>query len=189
MNNYFKTIKFIKSATRKEEFLYDKKIITFLGRSNVGKSTLINSLINEKSFMKISKTPGRTIFVNYALVNDKFYFADVPGYGYAKNNLDSFPKLMNDFLDKNNSLVKIYLLIDSRRGISDEEYEYINYLKANYKLSIIFTKCDKLNSSEKSFLEKEKKEVEKLNLSFFEASNNNYALIEKIRKDIINSLN
>ena len=95
---------------------------------------------------------------------------------------------MNDFLDNNSSLVKIYLLIDSRRGISDEEYEFINSLKANYKLSIIFTKCDKLNSSERSFLEKEKKEVEKLNLPFFVASNNNYALIEKIRKDIVSSL-
>ena len=190
MNNLFKKIQFIKSALKKEDFLYDKKIITFLGRSNVGKSTLINSIINEKNFMKTSKTPGRTIYVNYALVNEKFYIADVPGYGYAKNNLKSFPKLMNDFLDNNKALAKIYLLIDARRGISDEEYDFLDFLqKKNYKISIIFTKCDKLNSSEKSFLNKEKDEISKLNIPFFDSELNNNNLMEKIRKDILNSLN
>ena len=91
--------------------------------------------------MKISKTPGRTIFVDYASINDKFHFVDVPGYGYAKNKLKSFTKLMSDFLDNNLSLSKISLLIDSRRGINDEEFEFINYLKSlNFKVSIIFTK-------------------------------------------------
>ena len=140
MNSTFRKIQFIKNALKKEDFFYDKKI-TFLGRSNVGKSTLINSLISEKNFMKISKTPGRTIFLNYALINDKFYFADAPGYGYPKNKLKSFTKLMSDFLDNNLSLSKISLLIDSRRGINDEEFEFINYLKSlNFKVSIIFTK-------------------------------------------------
>lgn len=186
MNSYFTKIKFVKSATKKEEFLLDKKAITFLGRSNVGKSSLINSLVSEKNFMKVSKTPGRTIYVNYALINDSFYLVDVPGYGYAKNDSSSFPKLMKDFLEDNPQLKKIYLLIDSRRGVSLEEEDFLSYLlKLNIPICIIFTKVDKLNTSEKSFLAKETDKIKIKELQYFFASVSDNKLIDKIRKDIL----
>lgn len=74
----FSKVRFVKSATKKEEFLFDKPVFTFIGRSNVGKSTLINRLVQQKGFRKTSKTAGRTNRVNYALIDEKIYLADVP---------------------------------------------------------------------------------------------------------------
>lgn len=187
MNSFFTKIKFVKSATKKEEFLLDKYSITFLGRSNVGKSSLINALTSEKNLMKVSKTPGRTIYVNYALVNEKFYLTDVPGYGYASNNASSFPKLMEEFLS-NPKLKKIYLLLDSRRQLVGEEENFLNYLLSlKIPLKIIFTKYDKLNTSEKAKLEKEIKKISDLNVEYFLSSITNNKYLDKIRKDILNS--
>ena len=185
MNSFFTKILFVKSATKKEEFLYDKNVITFLGRSNVGKSSLINALISEKNFMKTSKTPGRTIYVNYALVNDKFYLADVPGYGYATKDSSKFPKLMEEFLSSSN-LKKIYLLLDSRRSLPSEEEEFLNYLLSlKIPLKVIFTKYDKLNTSEKAKLLIEQEKIKKLNVDYFLSSVGNNQLLDKIRKDIL----
>ena len=186
MNSFFTKIEFVKSATKKEEFLLDKNVITFLGRSNVGKSSLINALISEKNFMKVSKTPGRTIYVNYALVNNKFYLTDVPGYGYATKDSSSFPKLMEDFLTNNPKLKKIYLLLDSRRELTSDEEEFLRYLLSlNIPLKIIFTKYDKLNTSEKNKLNKEIEYIKSLKVDYFLSSISNNQLLDKIRKDIL----
>ena len=99
----FQNIRFIRSAVEKSQFLQDHPVITFIGRSNVGKSTLVNEIVKCKNFMKTSKTAGLTKMVNYSLIDNKLYFADVPGYGFATFERDNFAGLMKDFIEDNPS--------------------------------------------------------------------------------------
>ena len=146
----FQKVRFVKSAVKKEEFLLDKPVFTFIGRSNVGKSTLINRLVQQKGFRKTSKTAGRTNRVNYALIDNKIYLADVPGYGFATFERDSFSPMRKSFLEENKALKKVYLLIDSRRLLRPADDSFIDYLESlSLPLTCVFTKRDKLKSQEK----------------------------------------
>lgn len=120
--------------------------IAFIGKSNVGKSSLINALTGRKTLARVSHTPGRTQQINFFQVNKKFILVDLPGYGYAKvpsHMRNNWEQLILHYLTKRHNLRLINLLIDARRGIKDHDQEIIDFL-TNYELpfQIIFTKSD-----------------------------------------------
>ena len=179
----FSKARFLKSAFTPKDILTDRPSILFLGRSNVGKSTLINSLCRNKTLMKASKTPGRTKMINYALVDEAFYLCDAPGYGFASFEREHFGSLMDAFLQDNGFLAKVYLLVDARRLLLPADEEFLKYLVDNgIPCSIVFTKVDKLGKGDRHFLNLEK---EKVGVSVFEVSSTDTEAIERLRKDIL----
>ena len=130
----------------------DKLEMAFWGRSNVGKSSLINTLMNRKSFARISSQPGKTQTVNYYNVNDIFYLVDLPGYGYAKVNKQEKQKwggLIENYLRTSKRLVNVFVLVDMRHEPTDDDKMLINYLyNYNIPFTIIATKADKLSRAQ-----------------------------------------
>lgn len=145
---------FVKSAPTVKDCLLDKKQVVFLGRSNAGKSTLINSLTNSRKMAFVSKMPGRTQMLSYFVIEDKFYLVDAPGYGFYMNSKVDFEPLMVDYLKLGPKKVRrAYILVDSRRGLGEDDKSVIQMLESNQiEFSIIFTKTDKLNSNQKKDL-------------------------------------
>tara|TARA_Y100000996_G_C22351811_1_gene573116 strand:- start:22 stop:627 length:606 start_codon:yes stop_codon:yes gene_type:complete len=123
----------------------------FIGRSNVGKSSLINYLCNKKNLAKTSSKPGKTQLINHFLINKKWFLVDLPGYGYAsasKKNKRKFQKLIFEYFKKRKQLINAYLLIDIRHEIQKIDLIFIEWLINNYvSFSIVFTKSDKLIKS------------------------------------------
>ena len=151
----FKNPKFIKSAADKSGWIDDaKKEICIVGKSNVGKSTFINTLVNDNSIAKTSKKPGCTKLINFFDINDEFRLVDVPGYGYAKQSrsyYDEFEQMMNDYLYERDNLAGIILLIDSRHEPSTLDVTMYNVIKELHVPHIIVaTKGDQLNQSGKA---------------------------------------
>lgn len=180
----FNNVEFIKSAVDKSGFLLDKPTVTFIGRSNVGKSTLINALVQRKNFMKTSKTAGQTNMVNYALIDKAFYLADVPGYGFATFKRDTFAGLMKAFLEENPGLKKVYLLIDSRRLLLPADEDFASYLDSlNIPYAFIFTKTDKLSTSEKHYLNLQKEKLK--DKQIFDVGLKKENLYQALRNEII----
>jgi GTP-binding protein len=143
------SVKFVKSAVAPAGLIKDDKPqIAFLGRSNVGKSSLINSLLQRKGLARASNTPGRTRSINYFDVNDSFYFVDLPGYGYAKvprAQRQSWGELAESFLADNESLALCIQLIDARHGPKDTDLQLYEWLvKLEMPLVIVTTKADKI---------------------------------------------
>jgi len=127
--------------------------IAFSGRSNVGKSSLINTLINRKGIAKTSSTPGRTQSINFIDINDSLYFVDLPGYGYARVP-DSVKKdwqhLIEGYLEKRENLKLVILIIDSRRDPREEEAQFADWLKLNgISYAVVITKIDKLKKGKR----------------------------------------
>lgn len=120
----------------------------FIGRSNVGKSSLINSLCGIKGLAKTSSTPGKTLLVNHFLINDSWYLVDLPGYGYAKISQTArvkLAKMNNNFINNSPELVMLFVLLDSRHNIQKIDLEFLISLgEAGIPFAIIFTKADKL---------------------------------------------
>ncbi len=180
----FQNVEFIRSAVDKKQFLYDKPIVTFIGRSNVGKSTLVNQLVRRKNFMKTSKTAGLTNMVNYSLVDKKFYLVDVPGYGFATFRRDHFAKLMEDFLVDNKALKRVYILIDARRLLLPADDEFSQYLESlSIPYSFVFTKTDKMTASEKHYLKLQEEKIAPT--PFFEVGLKKEKAYQALRDDII----
>ena len=132
-----------------------KPQIALSGRSNVGKSSLINTMLGRKSLARVSSAPGKTITINYYSVDGKFYLVDLPGYGYAKRSIDSkrsWSSLTNDYFMKNPSAdaIKMVLqLIDIRTGPSDDDIMMINFMiECNIPFTVVATKTDKLSRSQ-----------------------------------------
>lgn len=154
---------FVKSAVVEKDYPDFNNIVefSFIGRSNVGKSSLINSLTKRKSLARTSKTPGRTQLINYFLINDKIYFVDLPGYGFAKVPdaiKKNWGKTIESYLISNREKV-VFLLLDLRRVPSNEDMEMLKWLEHfGIEYYIIFTKADKLSNNEKF---KQLKEIRK----------------------------
>ncbi len=141
------------TAVRKSQYPEDNKPeFLLVGRSNVGKSSFINTLINRKNFARTSSTPGKTRTLNFYLINDEFYLVDVPGYGYAKVNKqlkNKFGIIIEDYLEGRDNLRHVFMLVDFRHKPTNDDimmYEFLKYY--NIPLSIIATKIDKLKSSQ-----------------------------------------
>ena len=150
----FTNTRFIKSAPSLSEAPQGQfPEVLLVGRSNVGKSSLINALCNKKNLAFTSSKPGHTRLLNYYNVDDKLYLVDAPGYGFAKGGFDLdklFGEMMEDYFSKATRIKVVLVLLDSRRELNEDDIEIINYLESkniNYKL--VFTKVDKINQSEK----------------------------------------
>ena len=127
-----------------------------VGRSNVGKSSLINTLLNKKSIAKTSSKPGKTLLINHFKINDKFYFVDLPGYGYAntsKQIINEIKLIHESYFKTRKQLLFTFLLIDIRHDLQKIDIEFMRYLNSmTCPFVIVFTKSDKI----KSDLESEK---------------------------------
>ena len=125
--------------------------IAFIGRSNVGKSSLINLLTGVKGLAKTSQTPGKTQLINHFLVNDAFYIVDLPGYGYAKvakTMRSGFKKMIDDYIQSREEMVNLFVLVDIRHKPMKIDLDFINEMgEMGVPFSIVFTKADKLSRS------------------------------------------
>lgn len=121
----------------------------FIGRSNVGKSSLINMLCNNKKLAKTSATPGKTLLINHFIINREWYLVDLPGYGYAKRSKTEVKKLdqmIRGYILQREQLVNVFVLVDIRLEPQKIDLEFINWLgESSVPFAIVFTKADKLN--------------------------------------------
>jgi GTP-binding protein len=126
---------------------YNLKEFAFIGRSNVGKSSLINYISNNGSLCKTSKLPGKTKLINHFLINNKFYFVDLPGYGYAKVSKaqrQNFGEFIENYITKRSQLELLFVLVDSSIPPQKIDLEFVAWLEfQNINYSIVFTKSDK----------------------------------------------
>lgn len=140
---------FLQSNTKIDKLpVADKPEYAFIGRSNVGKSSLINMLTNRKQLAKTSSTPGKTITINHFLINDEWYLVDLPGYGFAqrsKKDRESWKIMLDNYIKGRKNLVCMFVLVDSRIEPQKIDLEFISHLgEMQMPFSIIFTKVDKI---------------------------------------------
>ena len=123
----------------------------FIGRSNVGKSSLINSIVNQKNLAKVSSKPGKTQLINHFLINDKWYLVDLPGFGYAKiskTKRQEFQKMTSNYLSYRDNLMCLFVLIDLRLKPQIIDQNFMQWLAiAKIPFKIVFTKSDKVNKN------------------------------------------
>src|SRR5690606_14684599 len=149
-----KSAAFVKSSVKLNQCPTDNKPeFAFIGRSNVGKSSLINMLLDAKGLAKTSSKPGKTQHINHFLVNQQFYVVDLPGYGYAKTSLKNrkiWETFIVDYLTNRENLYCVFVLIDFRIEPQQIDLEFINWL-GEHQISfvILFTKTDKVKKSAK----------------------------------------
>ncbi len=153
------SVQFILSAARKSQFPRDGlPEIAFAGRSNVGKSSLLNRLVGRR-IAKTSGTPGKTRLINFFLINERFYFVDLPGYGYAKVSKtmqQSWQRLIESYIAGRKTLNAVVVIIDARRDvIPPADLQMIEYVSSvGVSVIPVFTKADKLNRSEQAGLKR-----------------------------------
>lgn len=190
-----KQAEFTTSAVKPGQYPVDGRVeIAFVGRSNVGKSSLINTVTNRRKLVKVSQTPGKTRLINFFMINNQFYFVDLPGYGYAKVSKAEQAKwggMMEQYLINRPQLKKVALLVDSRHKPTGDDimmYEWIKHY--GYSVIVVATKKDKLNKSELQRSAKVIKETLKLepedNLVFFSSlkKEGKEELLNEMFKDI-----
>ncbi len=167
--------------------------ICFTGRSNVGKSSLINALTNRKSLASTSNKPGHTRKIFFYNIAKKFMLVDLPGYGYAKvskNKIEKISELVFLYLTKRTYLKKVYILIDSRHGFKESDINFLEFLEANkISFQIVFTKTDKISKKEEEVLFKGMQfhKLIKKNHPFFTSSKTKLG-VKDIKKNIIDTL-
>jgi GTP-binding protein len=147
-----KSVEFITSAVRREQWPKDgRPCIAFAGRSNVGKSSLINRIVNRKNLVRVSRTPGRTQMLNFFLVNDTYYFVDLPGYGYAKvpvNLRKQWGPMIRDFLENAPELRAVVQLLDIRHNPTNDDVALLDWLESvEMPTILVATKADKLTNN------------------------------------------
>lgn len=143
---------FIKSSPRTALCPTDARPeFAFIGRSNVGKSSLINMITAMKGLAQTSSTPGKTKLINHFLINEQWYLVDLPGYGYARTSRDSrekFDRMLREYLSERPNLINTFLLIDSRHEPMKADVEFMEWLgNSQIPFTIIFTKADKLGKT------------------------------------------
>ena len=144
-------VKFIKSATNKNDFPDTSREVVFVGRSNVGKSSLLNALYNQK-IAYVGKTPGKTRLINFFDVDGRYTAVDVPGYGYAqrskKEALD-YARMMDDYFSRSNKIILVVMIVDSRIGLTDDDLDMKQYLEdMNLDYIVVANKIDKLSNNQ-----------------------------------------
>ena len=141
----------------------NKPEYAFIGRSNVGKSSLINMLVNQKNLAKTSGTPGKTQLINHFIINNQWYIVDLPGYGYAKrsqNDRNRWEQMIEHYFKKRANLVNVFVLIDARHAPQKNDLEFVNQLgRWEVPFTLVFTKADKekpgvVKRNEQLFLDK-----------------------------------
>jgi len=142
------------SAVRRSQYPIDKKPeFLLVGRSNVGKSSFINTIVNRKNIARVSATPGKTQTLNFYEVNNSFYLVDVPGYGYAlqgKDQQKKFGMMIEEYLEKRDELKRVFMLVDFRHKPTEDDLLMYNFLKYYHiPVTIVATKVDKVSSSKK----------------------------------------
>jgi GTP-binding protein len=150
-----KSVEFIKSAVKPAHYPPDLlPEIAFAGRSNVGKSSLINVLVNRKKLVRTSSTPGRTQLINFFCVNDQFSLVDLPGYGFAQVPLavkKDWGPMMETYLSTRPNLRGVVLILDIRRMPTKEDLRMLNWLRAYHiEPLLVVTKCDKVSKNERA---------------------------------------
>ncbi len=200
-------------AIRKAEFVCSSQFVSqcptgnkneyaFIGRSNVGKSSFINSLTNHSSLAKVSGTPGKTQLINHFIINDEWYLVDLPGYGYARvgdSKREKFAKIIKSYMLEREELTSVFVLVDCRHEPQSKDLEFIRFLAENgVPFSLIFTKADKLSQTQLKisidrYLEILSEEWEVLPPYFVTSSKNGVgreeviAYIERCNKEIKNN--
>jgi len=148
-----KQSEFIISAVKPAQYPTDNRVeYAFVGKSNVGKSSLINTITNRRKLVKVSGTPGKTRLINFFLINNEFYFVDLPGYGYAKVakvEKAKWGRMIEDYLISRPQLQKVALLVDVRHKPTQDDIMMHQWIKHfGYEVVIVATKQDKLNRAE-----------------------------------------
>lgn len=149
-----RNIEFLTSAVKREQYPEGLPQIAFVGRSNVGKSSMINTLLNRKNMARVSQTPGKTRTINFFEINKEFVFVDLPGYGYAKlskQETANWGKVMEEYFQYSKELQHIFILVDIRHTPKSDDLKMAEYVRYNnIPLSIIATKADKLTRNEQN---------------------------------------
>lgn len=156
------------SAVRRSQYpTNNKREFLLVGRSNVGKSSFINTVIHRKSYARTSANPGKTQTINFYLVNDDFYLVDAPGYGFAnlsKTHKKKFGLMMEDYMANRENLKNVFMLIDFRHKPTNDDIMMYNYLKHyNIPVTIVATKADKISKA--NYAKNRKIILEELDLS------------------------
>ena len=144
-----KNAQFVISAPTTDKCPQDNKSeYAFIGRSNVGKSSLINMLCNHKGLAKTSATPGKTLLINHFIINGEWYLVDLPGYGYAKRSKsvqEQLQRMISSYILQREQLVNVFVLVDIRHSQQKIDREFVDWLgMSGVPFSIVFTKADKL---------------------------------------------
>ncbi len=193
---YFNKATFIKSCDGVES-LPEKRLqeVIFVGKSNVGKSSLLNALVNQKRLAFTSSNPGHTRLLNYYLIEDSFYFVDCPGYGFSqKKNIDYkfYGNMIEGYFKDNKYLKLVVFLLDSRHVPTDDDLDFYEFIKSTgYYFVICMTKCDKLNQSGKAKIIKNVKEKfgDDVNQSILMVSINDKKSLVGLKNKIVSKLN
>ena len=189
----FANVNFVKSCPKRKEKPQDvKPEVLVVGKSNVGKSSLINALCDKKRLAFTSSKPGHTRLLNYYDIDKKFYIVDAPGYGYAKGGIDLdrlFAEMMDSYFSNNRELKLVLVLLDARREISNDDQETIDYIKeSGFPYFIVITKIDKVNQKEKAALNKRLKAQEFAPECVFYTSSLDNEGLNSLKKGIEKSL-
>lgn len=186
-----KSSEFVISAVKRAQYPIDERAeIAFVGRSNVGKSSIINAITNRKKLARVSQTPGKTRLINFFIINNDFYLVDLPGYGYAKvskQEKESWGKTIETYLCDRDELKRVVLLVDSRHKPTADDIMMHEWIKHyGYDVTVVATKSDKLSNNEIAKSKKVIRETLKLNkedkLYFFSSVN------KKGRDELIDNL-
>jgi len=146
--------RYVSSVVRSADFIRDSlPQVAFAGRSNVGKSSLLNRLLGRKSLARISSAPGKTRAINYFLINSRFYFVDLPGYGYAKvskTERRSWAELMDEYLRQGASSAQLIQLVDAKVGVTPLDVEAFEYFTdLDFKPTLVATKIDRVSGGKR----------------------------------------
>lgn len=189
----FSNATFVTSCPNRDSKPQENKAeVLIVGRSNVGKSSLINALTNKKQLAFTSKKPGHTRLLNYYDIDNRFFLVDAPGYGYAKGGIDLdklFNDMMNSYFTNNTDLKLVLVLLDARRTISKDDQQIIDYLKEfNVPYYLVITKIDKVNQKEKAALDRHLEEQDFILDNVYYTSSLSLRSLNLLQKGIEKSL-